>query len=73
MSALIAVLTGGDTEVRDDAIVALGKIGPNAEPAIPALSEIEDEEGLADLVREALESIGGEDGLVQIKKLSPLL
>ena len=46
---------------------------PLAEAAIPALSEIEGDEGLGDLVRDALEKISGEDGLGQIKKLSPLL
>ena len=46
--------------VRRDAIVALGKIGPVADAAVPALTELSNDDSLGVRAKEALRKITGD-------------
>ncbi len=57
--ALIETLDDEVSWVRNDAVIALGKIGPAAEAAIPALTAMQDEGVYVYWVNQALKKIRG--------------
>jgi HEAT repeat protein len=57
--ALIDALADENRWVRQDVVVALGKISRAAEAAIPALTAIQDDERIGHFAREALKEIAG--------------
>jgi HEAT repeat protein len=57
--ALIETLGDEVSWVRNDAIIALGKIGPAAEAAIPALTAMQDEGVHSYFAKQALKEIRG--------------
>ncbi len=57
--ALIDALADENRWVRQDVVVALGKIGRAAEAAIPALTTIQDDERIGNFVKVALKKITG--------------
>ncbi len=59
MPALIETLVGDVPFLGDEAVMALGKIGPAADSAIPALTAMQDEGVFEYNVSQALKKIRG--------------
>ena len=57
--ASIKLLAHHDRWMQTNAVRALGKIGPAAVAAIPALTAMQDNENVGALAKQALKDIGG--------------
>ena len=71
LELLIKALQDDDGKVREQACLALAKIGRDAKPAVPALLELLDRREDESLARQALQSIGsaGPDAVPQLRKM----